>query len=91
MSALWIELKKGFTNEGVVHELSWIPGVQTGALLFTIRAMIGIDLPQKSLNRSKRFLFPACDMRFFANLSRKNHLVEEIISASITLIVINVR
>jgi hypothetical protein len=65
--------------------------VQTGALLFTIRAMIGIDLPQKSLNRSKRFLFPTRDMRFFANLSRKNHLAEEIISASITLIVINVR
>ncbi|WNJ82171.1 hypothetical protein RJE46_15885 [Cedecea neteri] len=56
MSALWIELKKGFTNEGVVHELSWIPGVQTGALLFTIPGMIGIDLSQKSLNRSKRFL-----------------------------------
>ncbi|EPF18732.1 hypothetical protein HMPREF0201_01337 [Cedecea davisae DSM 4568] len=56
MGALWIELKKGFTNEGVVHELSWIPGVQTGALLFTIRAGIGIDLRQKSLNRGKRFL-----------------------------------
>ncbi|WP_449548482.1 hypothetical protein [Lelliottia amnigena] len=25
MSALGIELEKGFTNEGVIHELSWIP------------------------------------------------------------------
>jgi hypothetical protein len=36
MSALGVELKKGFSNEGVVHELSWIPGVQTGALLSAI-------------------------------------------------------
>ncbi|MCS5961240.1 hypothetical protein LNP74_25255 [Klebsiella pneumoniae subsp. pneumoniae] len=34
--ALRIELKKGFTNEGVVHELSWIPGVQTGGVLCAI-------------------------------------------------------
>jgi hypothetical protein len=36
MSALRIELEKGFTNEGVVHELSWIPGVQTGRGLWAI-------------------------------------------------------
>jgi hypothetical protein len=46
MSALWIELKKGFTNEGVVHELSWIPGVQTGGVLCAIANKKGIDLRQ---------------------------------------------
>ncbi|GJK53134.1 hypothetical protein TUM17561_05520 [Enterobacter cloacae] len=47
MSALRIELEKGFTNEGVVHELSWIPGVQTGRGLCAIRPGKGIDLWQK--------------------------------------------
>jgi len=46
MSALWIELEKGFTNEGVVHELSWIPGVQTGGVLCAIASKKGIDLRQ---------------------------------------------
>ncbi|CDL37279.1 hypothetical protein [Citrobacter freundii] len=41
MSALWIELKKGFTNEGVVHELSWIPGVQTGGRIMCDREQKG--------------------------------------------------
>jgi hypothetical protein len=50
MSALGIELKKGFTNEGVVHELSWIPGVQTGGVLSVIRWEKGIDLGQKNVN-----------------------------------------
>jgi len=46
MSALRIELEKGFTNEGVVHELSWIPGVQTGGVLWVISVKKGIDLRQ---------------------------------------------
>ncbi|GAS61471.1 hypothetical protein NGUA38_00008 [Salmonella enterica] len=46
MSALRIELEKGFTNEGVVHELSWIPGVQTGGVLCAIASKKGIDLRQ---------------------------------------------
>ncbi|EHC66342.1 hypothetical protein LTSEJOH_1872, partial [Salmonella enterica subsp. enterica serovar Johannesburg str. S5-703] len=45
-SALWIELEKGFTNEGIVHELSWIPGVQTGGVLWAITKQKGIDLRQ---------------------------------------------
>jgi hypothetical protein len=45
--ALRVELKQGFSNEGVVHELSWIPGVQTGAVLLFICTGKGIDLQQK--------------------------------------------
>ncbi|BBE78686.1 hypothetical protein MRY16398_37420 [Phytobacter sp. MRY16-398] len=50
MSALGVELEKGFTNEGVVHELSWIPGVQTGGVLSLISRRNGIDLGQKKVN-----------------------------------------
>ncbi|HAT1584232.1 TPA: hypothetical protein I8190_000965 [Citrobacter freundii] len=46
MSALRVELEKGFTNEGVVHELSWIPGVQTGGVLWAMLVKKGIDLRQ---------------------------------------------
>jgi hypothetical protein len=66
MSALRIELEKGFSNEGVVHELSWIPGVQTGRGLWAIHARKGIDLRQKiSVKRNR---LPPCLflMHFFA-------------------------
>ncbi|MDY6165582.1 MAG: hypothetical protein SPI38_20150, partial [Escherichia coli] len=65
MSALWIELEKGFTNEGVVHELSWIPGVQTGGVLCASSDQKGIDLRQK---KRKRFpnLFQGRFCSFFA-------------------------
>ncbi len=55
MSALRIELEKGFTNEGVVHELSWIPGVQTGGVLCVIAHKKGIDQEQK---KTQTFSFP---------------------------------
>jgi len=55
MSALRIELEKGFTNEGVVHELSWIPGVQTGGVLSAIARRKGIDLRQIIQIKRKRF------------------------------------
>jgi hypothetical protein len=76
MSALRIELEKGFTNEGVVHELSWIPGVQTGRGLCAILPGKGIDLRQK--NRAKRNRFPRSTllMQFMAFKLRINHLVE---------------
>ncbi len=66
MSALRVELEKGFTNEGVVHELSWIPGVQTGRGLWAIPSRKGIDLRQK--NRVKRNRLPPRPflMHFFA-------------------------
>jgi hypothetical protein len=55
MSALRIELKQGFTNERVVHELSWIPGVQTGGVLCSILRRKGIDLRQKSAMKAQTF------------------------------------
>ena len=60
-----IELEKGFTNEGVVHELSWIPGVQTGGVLCASSDPQGIDLRQK---KRKRFpnLFQGRFCSFFA-------------------------
>ncbi|MDU2785231.1 MAG: hypothetical protein E7C07_17215, partial [Enterobacter sp.] len=65
-----------FTNEGVVHELSWIPGVQTGRGLCAIPPGKGIDLRQK--NRAKRKRLPArlFLMHFFAFKLQINHLVE---------------
>ncbi|BCU23067.1 hypothetical protein NUKP55_24820 [Klebsiella variicola] len=66
MSALRIELKKGFTNEGVVHELSWIPGVQTGGVLCAICCGKGIDLRQKIPHQRKRLPTPRAIMRFSA-------------------------
>ncbi|SAZ47753.1 conserved hypothetical protein [Klebsiella quasipneumoniae subsp. similipneumoniae] len=65
MSALRIELKKGFTNEGVVHELSWIPGVQTGGVLCAICCGKGIDLRQKIPHQRKRLppRAPLCAFR----------------------------
>jgi hypothetical protein len=65
MSALWIELKKGFTNEGVVHELSWIPGVQTGGVLSSNLAGKGIDLWQKKRNPAQSFTFLPLLYSFF--------------------------
>src|SRR5690606_30378472 len=55
MSALRIELEKGFTNERVVHELSWIPGVQTGRGLSAILPGKGIDLWQKMQLKKQTF------------------------------------
>jgi len=55
MSALRVELEKGFTNEGVVHELSWIPGVQTGRGLWAIPLRKGIDLLQKNQRKTQTF------------------------------------
>jgi hypothetical protein len=57
MSALRIELKKGFTNEGVVHELSWIPGVQTGGVLCAIHPERELTYDKKSYLQRKRLLF----------------------------------
>jgi len=85
MSALWIELKKGFTNEGVVHELSWIPGVQTGGVLCSIYTQKGIDLGQKKRTKRNRFPFfcltPSLSlfcriahMQFLAIKPQKNYL-----------------
>ncbi|XPE70367.1 hypothetical protein ACNKHP_02900 [Shigella boydii] len=64
MSALWIELEKGFTNEGVVHELSWIPVCEPGVLCCEFGPK-GIDLRQK---KRKRFpnLFQGRSCSFFA-------------------------
>ena len=76
MGALWIELKKGFTNEGVVHELSWIPGVQTGGVLSANLARKGIDLRQKKRGATQSFTFPLLLIRFVAFHLRINHLVE---------------
>lgn len=65
MSALRIELKKGFTNEGVVHELSWIPGVQTGGVLCAI--CCGRELTcDKIPHQRKRLPTPRAIMRFSA-------------------------
>ncbi|AMO48825.1 Hypothetical protein AKI40_2426 [Enterobacter sp. FY-07] len=76
MSALWIELEKGFTNEGIVHELSWIPGVQTGGVLSAKPPANGIDLRQKKLIWRNRFPFPLRFMQFLAIFLQINHLVE---------------
>ncbi|OVV24201.1 hypothetical protein BME86_26420 [Klebsiella pneumoniae] len=59
-------MKKGFTNEGVVHELSWIPGVQTGGVLCAICCGKGIDLRQKIPYQRKRLPTPRANMRFSA-------------------------
>jgi hypothetical protein len=66
MSALRVELEKGFTNEGVVHELSWIPGVQTGRGLWAIPLRKGIDLRQKISVKRKRLPPGLFLMHFFA-------------------------
>ncbi|MDU1086140.1 MAG: hypothetical protein E7A34_17385, partial [Leclercia adecarboxylata] len=70
------ELEKGFTNEGVVHELSWIPGVQTGAELSAIAAGKGIDLRQKKPHQTQSFTFHPSFIHFLAFILRINHLVE---------------
>ncbi|OVT97262.1 hypothetical protein BMD97_27220 [Klebsiella pneumoniae] len=59
-------MKKGFTNEGVVHELSWIPGVQTGGVLCAICCGKGIDLRQKIPHQRKRLPTSRAIMRFSA-------------------------
>ncbi|VDR28623.1 Uncharacterised protein [Raoultella terrigena] len=74
MSALRIELKKSFTNEGVVHELSWIPGVQTGGVLCSILSGKGIDLRQKTVHPTQTFTFPPCFMQILTKQGWKNHL-----------------
>ncbi|MDU7528971.1 MAG: hypothetical protein E7K70_18205, partial [Klebsiella sp.] len=71
---LRIELKKGFTNEGVVHELSWIPGVQTGGVLCAIHPGKGIDLRQKILPPTQTFTFLPLIMHFLTIQRRINHL-----------------
>jgi len=76
MSALRIELEKGFTNEGVVHELSWIPGVQTGGVLSAIAAGKGIDLGQKKRPAAQSFTFHSSFIHFLAFILQINHLVE---------------
>jgi hypothetical protein len=65
MSALRIELEKGFTNEGVVHELSWIPGVQTGRGLCAIPPGKGIDLWQKKPRKTQSFTYRFASYAFF--------------------------
>nr|VUD29850.1 Uncharacterised protein [Raoultella sp. NCTC 9187] len=74
MSALRIELKKSFTNEGVVHELSWIPGVQTGAYYVRSSAERELTCDKKSSIRRKRLLFPPCFMQILTKQGWKNHL-----------------
>ncbi|MBD3708086.1 hypothetical protein IE987_11480 [Klebsiella pneumoniae] len=66
MSALRIELKKGFTNEGVVHELSWIPGVQTGAYYVRSVAERELTCDKKIPHQRKRLPTPRAIMRFSA-------------------------
>ncbi len=65
MSALRVELEKGFTNEGVVHELSWIPGVQTGRGLCAILPGKGIDLRQNNQRKTQTFTSPYTSYALF--------------------------
>ena len=65
MSALRVELEKGVTNEGVVQELSWIPGVQTGRGLWAIPSRKGIDLRQKKPRKTQSFTSPSISYALF--------------------------
>lgn len=68
MSALRIELKKGFTNEGVVHELSWIPGVQTGA--YYVRSVAERELTcDKKSPSAQTITYPARHYALFGYLT----------------------
>jgi hypothetical protein len=90
MSALRIELKKGFTNEGVVHELSWIPGVQTGGVLCAICCGKGIDLRQKIPISANDYL-PARRYALFGYLTADKSFREIMASVTLTINVINYR
>ncbi len=65
MSALRIELKKGFTNEGVVHELSGFPVCKPGA--YYVRSVAERELTcDKNPHQRKRLPTPRAIMRFSA-------------------------
>lgn len=90
MSALRIELKKGFTNEGVVHELSRFPVCKPGA--YYVRSTPERELTyDKNLISDANVYFSPFVMRFLTIQRRINHLGKDKRSVTLRLNVINYR